>query len=327
MEDRPATEQLSASPAERQTPSSTTPSANVPVLRTQTEFLMTGIASMPAQAESECTTCLEPLGDDVVKVLRCGHMFHCTFILLWFQSNSPRSNACPNCRTELFAAAPPGGRREVTPLRNSQAEQYGLDRMLEMLREDGARRRPVQAPLHQFAGARAVAPGNFSFTQSQYAPLQHSSQQAQPMDTPVPAMFPTLRWVPNTAGYGAVASESQLDQQGLDSLRISSLEYLLCRTDMPPRQRRDCEQELARRRAEVVQGGSTSQQAPTANRPRPSGSLGPPDPFNHRDFSLPQSRVSSRNGAVNPQPLLNLPIRQRTNVHSLSGTTDHQHQE
>jgi hypothetical protein len=63
---------------------------------------MTGVIPLPAQPGSECTTCLEPLTDDVVRMARCGHDFHCTCILAWFQSGNRQRNRCPNCRTLLY---------------------------------------------------------------------------------------------------------------------------------------------------------------------------------------------------------------------------------
>lgn len=67
---------------------------------------MTGVVPVPGQPEIDCSTCLEKLTDDVVQMVKCGHTFHCTCILAWFQSNNSRRGACPNCRTELFEPAP-----------------------------------------------------------------------------------------------------------------------------------------------------------------------------------------------------------------------------
>lgn len=83
----------------------TPPTNNNPPLRNQPEFFMTGVRPLPAQPDSECTTCLEPLTDDVVQIARCGHVFHCTCILAWFQSSYGQRNRCPNCRAELYTYA------------------------------------------------------------------------------------------------------------------------------------------------------------------------------------------------------------------------------
>lgn len=75
-------------------------------LRSQAEFLMTGVVPVPAQPEVACSTCLEVLTDYAVKMMKCGHMFHCVCILAWFRSRNMRRGACPNCRTELFEPVP-----------------------------------------------------------------------------------------------------------------------------------------------------------------------------------------------------------------------------
>lgn len=87
------------------TPATDTPTDPAP-LRSQAEFLMTDIVPVPGQPEIDCSTCLEKLTDDVVQMVKCGHTFHCTCILAWFQSNNSCRGACPNCRTELFEPAP-----------------------------------------------------------------------------------------------------------------------------------------------------------------------------------------------------------------------------
>ena len=80
----------------------TTAMATIPGLRSQAEFFMTGVLPDPSQPEVACSTCLEPLTDDMVKMVKRGHMFHFACVLQWFQSRSSRRGACPNCRTELF---------------------------------------------------------------------------------------------------------------------------------------------------------------------------------------------------------------------------------
>lgn len=85
-----------------------TPRTTTQPLRSQAEFFMTGVLPVPAQFETACSTCLEPLTDDVVKMVKCEHMFHCTCILPWFQSRNSGRGTCPNCRTELFEPEPLG---------------------------------------------------------------------------------------------------------------------------------------------------------------------------------------------------------------------------
>lgn len=105
-----------ATPMDRplQRPTPLTPSIVAPVpppsttsmLRSQAEFFMTGVLPVPAQLDVDCSTCLDPLAHDVVKMAKCGHIFHCTCIIPWFQGGSPRRGACPNCRAQLFVPEP-----------------------------------------------------------------------------------------------------------------------------------------------------------------------------------------------------------------------------
>lgn len=105
---------------------------------------MTGVLPLPAQPDSECTTCLEPLTDDVVQMARCGHVFHCTCILAWFQSSYGQRNQCPNCRAELYTYAQVGrvGEQPVVP-GEFQLEAQRLQHRVEEARRrrDEARRR------------------------------------------------------------------------------------------------------------------------------------------------------------------------------------------
>jgi hypothetical protein len=97
---------------------------------------MTGVIPLPAQPGSECTTCLEPLADDVVRMARCGHMFHCTCILAWFQSGNGGRNRCPNCRALLYTQVARVGEQRGVP------DQAQLD---VQRRVDEARRRRDEA--------------------------------------------------------------------------------------------------------------------------------------------------------------------------------------
>jgi len=91
------------------------PKSHMPTLRSQPEFYMTGVIAVDTTAEplpenAECTICLEPLSDDVVKFHACGHMFHTVCVQSWFDQSAPRTGGkrgtCPNCRHELYEPDP-----------------------------------------------------------------------------------------------------------------------------------------------------------------------------------------------------------------------------
>lgn len=91
----------------------------MPTLRSQPEFYMTGVIAVdttagPLPDNAECTICLEPLSDDVVKFHACGHMFHTVCVQSWFDQSAPRTGVkrgtCPNCRHELYEPDPRFGR-------------------------------------------------------------------------------------------------------------------------------------------------------------------------------------------------------------------------
>jgi hypothetical protein len=88
---------------------------HMPTLRSQPEFYMTGVTaidttSQPLPDNAECTICLEPLSDDVVKFIACGHMFHTVCVQSWFDQSALRTGrkrgTCPNCRHELYEPDP-----------------------------------------------------------------------------------------------------------------------------------------------------------------------------------------------------------------------------
>ncbi|KAJ4376256.1 hypothetical protein N0V83_001539 [Neocucurbitaria cava] len=78
----------------------------MPTLRSQAEFFMTGVFPWVAQPNVDCTICTEPLNDDVVQMVACGHCFHCVCVLTWFRSSGTDSyllnRTCPNCRHVLY---------------------------------------------------------------------------------------------------------------------------------------------------------------------------------------------------------------------------------
>lgn len=67
---------------------------------------MTGVFPWVAQPNEDCPICKEPLNDDVVQMVACGHSFHCVCILTWFRSsgtdNHLQNRTCPNCRHVLY---------------------------------------------------------------------------------------------------------------------------------------------------------------------------------------------------------------------------------
>jgi hypothetical protein len=76
-------------------------------LRSQPEFYMIAITPVDTSAEpladnAQCTICLEPLVEDVVRFHACGYMFHTVCVLSWFEQSAPRRGKkrgpCPNCR-------------------------------------------------------------------------------------------------------------------------------------------------------------------------------------------------------------------------------------
>ncbi|KAH7385926.1 hypothetical protein BKA66DRAFT_569246 [Pyrenochaeta sp. MPI-SDFR-AT-0127] len=115
------------------------PSGKMPPLRSQGEFYMTAISRISTNVESSpvhtnCTICLHPLAEDVVKLDVCGHTFHCVCILTWFDENAPRQGrkrgTCPNCRQELYA---PDARLANLP---THYEEWQRVRSMETLARD-----------------------------------------------------------------------------------------------------------------------------------------------------------------------------------------------
>ncbi|KAF2851679.1 hypothetical protein T440DRAFT_478214 [Plenodomus tracheiphilus IPT5] len=86
------------------------------VLRTQSQFYMTGVSgvspsTLSTEIELDCTICFDRLATNAVKLHVCDHMFHMDCILLWFDGSAPRDGqrrgTCPNCRCELYAPDQP----------------------------------------------------------------------------------------------------------------------------------------------------------------------------------------------------------------------------
>jgi hypothetical protein len=82
------------------------PPTNMSALRSQAEFFMTGVLPIAAPPDSECSICMEKLSADVVKMVACKHVYHCVCILAWFNGDEKQNRRCPNCREELYEAAP-----------------------------------------------------------------------------------------------------------------------------------------------------------------------------------------------------------------------------
>jgi len=133
----------SSSSNERAVPQTNpTPPSNMPALRSQGEFFMTGIVPAgPQPEESDCSICAEHLAEDVVQIARpCGHMFHAVCLLTWLQGDGRRNRTCPNCRCELYAApvpqpsmnlAPPSRTREAIMEQRIQVQYETLRRARE----------------------------------------------------------------------------------------------------------------------------------------------------------------------------------------------------
>ena len=132
----PEPSDTSSSSNERAVPqTNTTPPSNMPALRSQGEFFMTGIVPAgPQPEESDCSICAEHLAEDVVRIARpCGHMFHAVCLLTWLQGDGRRNRTCPNCRCELYAAPAPAPSsyartREGIMERRMQAERQAFRR-------------------------------------------------------------------------------------------------------------------------------------------------------------------------------------------------------
>jgi hypothetical protein len=97
---------------------------NMPSLRSQPEFYMTAVTPVdttagPLPDNAECTICLEPLEEDVVKFHACGHMFHTVCVISWFDQSTPRPGkkrgTCPNYRHELYEPDPRYGAARRAP--------------------------------------------------------------------------------------------------------------------------------------------------------------------------------------------------------------------
>ncbi|CAO2651965.1 Nn.00g002480.m01.CDS01 [Neocucurbitaria sp. VM-36] len=82
------------------------PTHNMPALRSQAEFFMTGVVPVGAQPSQDCSICTEPLDEDVVQMVPCTHSFHCLCILTWLQGFDHQNRTCPNCRCEFYEASP-----------------------------------------------------------------------------------------------------------------------------------------------------------------------------------------------------------------------------
>ncbi|EAT81928.1 hypothetical protein HBI56_083280 [Parastagonospora nodorum] len=78
------------------------PPPSMATLRSQPEFLMTGIIPVPSNSDTDCAICTEALTTDVVKFIKCGHVFHCACILRWLQGYGMGNRRCPMCRAVLF---------------------------------------------------------------------------------------------------------------------------------------------------------------------------------------------------------------------------------
>ncbi|KAF2822270.1 hypothetical protein CC86DRAFT_410642 [Ophiobolus disseminans] len=153
----------------------TQPPTSMPALRSQAEFLMTGVLPIAPLPNADCSVCIEKLADDVVQMVACQHTFHCVCILAWLQGDEQKNRSCPNCREELYEAAPRargrnfagqqfGARWEVNPrpqVREGMtgAEMFGafFERSEDSLTPEdhvGNVEQPARAPLNSFGTVR-----------------------------------------------------------------------------------------------------------------------------------------------------------------------------
>jgi hypothetical protein len=79
---------------------------DMPILRSRNEFLMTGVMPVSPMPDSNCSICTEPLASDVVKMVACGHVYHCVCVLSWFLGSGHSNRRCCNCREPLYDADP-----------------------------------------------------------------------------------------------------------------------------------------------------------------------------------------------------------------------------
>ena len=104
---------------------------NMPILCSQPEFYMTAVVSVDTTAKDlsekgECSICLEPLEQGVIKFLACDHMFHTVCAQSWFDESAPRGGTkrgtCPNCRCDLYEPDPAYGVKADTPTTELSSE-------------------------------------------------------------------------------------------------------------------------------------------------------------------------------------------------------------
>ncbi|KAF1918415.1 hypothetical protein BDU57DRAFT_198324 [Ampelomyces quisqualis] len=76
-------------------------STNMPALPSEAEFFLSGMLFVEAKPD-DCPICTETLDSDVIKIVACGHFFHCACVLTWCKSDAERCNSCPMCRRDFY---------------------------------------------------------------------------------------------------------------------------------------------------------------------------------------------------------------------------------
>ncbi|OSS51418.1 hypothetical protein B5807_03211 [Epicoccum nigrum] len=248
-------------------------------LRTQTEFLMTGVVPLHAQPGSECTTCLEPLASDVVQMARCGHVFHCTCILAWFQSSYGQRNRCPNCRAELYtsselmtghlrsqATSQPGMRglqEEVAAVqrRIDEVSRRRDEAIRREVDEDVARRQRIDAILRRRSGDQAdlmrqrgeLNRQHQEFRLSQWDEAQGLLRLNETVEqlSRLPPYAPAILQA-SASGDNAPPSSGRVRRHTFASMPTTVIERFIQRTSIPESLRSQYKDELNRRRTEAM---------------------------------------------------------------------------
>lgn len=250
--------------------------ADAPPLRSQAEFLMTGILPVSAPPDATCSTCLELLTDDVVKMLACGHMFHCTCILPWFQSTSQQRGTCPNCRTELFEPEPLRAQGVFSRLTSDQGV-IGRGGSLQPLRPSFLSRQLEEVERSQrLANLRERLRGD----------NERASIQSERSRRPVPAGLRDAVGLPFWPHHAFHPRESAPIRETMAQLRTEIIETLLG-GHMLDSLRQSYEEELALRRTEAISGAQASTRA--------TGNAGSPYPEETGidEYTIDQELLSS----------------------------------
>jgi len=223
----------------------------MPTLRSQPEFYMTGVIAVDTTTESlpdnaECTICLEPLSDDVVKFHACGHMFHIVCVQSWFDQSAPRTGVkrgtCPNCRHELYEPDPRFGRaRQPVAVERTPQQLTASLRALESELVPPTRPRTLETP--QTNTPRVTGSSNRESSLAQFtADMQervraHDQQEQQAGNAPAPALdreFVSVTRVPHVAPGSHLPGYAPHRIESSESPRGGTMERDLPTVRLPP---------------------------------------------------------------------------------------------